>query len=189
MEEKEIIKIHSILEGKKKFFHALCIVKWQWRIVVGRYPMTAIKLHGCSRCTVAIVLRSALSFPHTPYLEQNNLGIFLNIKKNTFECHIDWGCFVSYVPIHKRTSKKSINLMPKNANSKVLKIIIRLFWSREKVCLGIALCSKFRSCTFTTNCTLLDFEQYWFLKFSWIRRKAFDVSWSTHWCGTSKLTE
>ena len=87
------------------------------------------------------------------------------------KCHIDWGFFVSYVPIHKRTRKKSINLMPKNANSKVLKIIIRLFWSREKVCLGIALCSKFRSCTFTTNCTLLDFEQYWFLKFSWIARK------------------
>ena len=63
--------------------------------------MTAIKLHGCSRCTVAIVLRSALSFPHTPYLEQNNLGIFLNIKKNTFECHIDWGFFVSYENMQK----------------------------------------------------------------------------------------
>ena len=85
MEEKKIIKIHSILEGTKKFFHALCIVKWQWRIVVGRYPMTAIKLHGCSRCTVAIVLRSAPSFLHTPFLEQNNLGIFLSLVINTFD--------------------------------------------------------------------------------------------------------
>ena len=99
---KKIIKIHSILEGKKKFFHALCIVKWQWRIVVGRYPMTAIKLHGCSRCTVAIVLRSALSFPHTPYLEQNNLGIFLNIKKKTrlnFILIGGFSCPITMVPV------------------------------------------------------------------------------------------